>query len=137
MMLEFAGLNWWAILACIVVGQVVLTVWFAVIFAKPWATAYGVADPKQHTAEVPPVTYGVGLGCMALLCIGLAVLQRSLGVAGLGGGLTIGLFVAVMFVVATALPGYAFLRRYNAFRLAIGAQVLVILVNSAILSLWI
>lgn len=135
-MLEFAGLNWWAILACVVVGQVVLTVWFAVVFADPWAKAYGAADKAQHTAEVPMYTYGIGLACMILLSVGQAVLHASLGVASIGAGLAVGLYIAVMFCVATALPGYAFLMRYNAFKLAISAQVVVILIHAVILAAW-
>jgi hypothetical protein len=135
-MIEFGGLNWLAILACVIVGQIVLTVWFAVIFADPWAKAYGAADKAQHTAEVPMYTYGIGLVCMILLSVGLAVLQKSLGVATIGQGIATGLYVAVMFCVATALPGYAFLRRWSAFQLAIGAQVTVILILSVILAAW-
>ena len=135
-MFSFVGLNWWAILVCVVIGQVVLTVWFAAVFARPWAAAYGVEDPKQHTSEVPGYTYAIGLACMVLLTLGLAMMQKMAGVSGVVGGLTVGLFAAIMIVVPTALPGYAFLRRYGAFKLAIGAQVLVILLNSVILALW-
>jgi hypothetical protein len=136
MTLDLAGLNWLAILACIVAGQIVLTVWFAVIFADPWAKAYGVADKAQHTAEVPKYTYGIGLVCMALLTLGLAIFQKNLGITGVSDGLSSGLFVAVMFCVATVLPGYAFLRRWSAFILAISAQIVVILVLSVILAVW-
>lgn len=136
MMIDFTGLNWLAVLACVVLGQAVLTVWFAVIFAEPWAKAYGAASKAQHTAEVPMYTFGIGLVCMALLTLGLAILHKSLGTSGVAGGLSVGLFVAVMFCVATALPGYAFLRRWTAFVLAISAQVLVILLNSVILAVW-
>ena len=136
MMMDFAGLNWFAVLACVVVGQIVLTVWFAVIFADPWARAYGAASKAEHTAAVPMYTYGIGLGCMILLTLGLAILQKNLGVSGIGGGLSTGLFVAVMFTVATALPGYAFLKRWSAFTLAIAAQVVVILILSVILAVW-
>lgn len=134
MVLDLAGINWLAVLVCIIVGQIVLTVWFAVVFADPWARAYGVADKKQHTAEVPMYTYGIGLACTIALTMGLAILQKNLGVTTLGGGLSSGIFVALMFCVATALPGYAFLRRWSAFVLAIAAQVVVILIVSVILS---
>ncbi len=136
MIFDFSGLNWLAIVVSIVAGQAILTVWFAVIFAEPWARAYGAADKAQHTAEVPMYTYGIGLACMVLLTLGLALLQKALGVSGIGDGIVSGLYVALMFCVATALPGYAFLRRWSAFTLAISAQVVVILVVSVILSLW-
>lgn len=136
MALDLAGINWLAILVCVIVGQIVLTVWFAVVFADPWARVYGVADKKQHAAEVPKYTYGIGLACMIALTLGLAILQKNLGVTTLGGGLSSGIFVALMFCVATALPGYAFLRRWPAFALAIAAQVVVILILSLILAVW-
>ncbi|MEM9580194.1 MAG: DUF1761 domain-containing protein [Pseudomonadota bacterium] len=136
MTLSLADLNWFAIIACVIAGQVILTLWFAVIFADPWAKAYGAADKAQHTAEVPAYTYGIGLVCMIALSLGLAMLQKAVGVSTLGGGLTSGIFAALFFCVATALPGYAFLRRWSAFTLAISAQVVVIMVLSAILALW-
>lgn len=132
--MSFSHINWLAILACVVAGQVFLTVWFAVIFAKPWAVAYGVDDPKQHTREVPGYTYGVGAVCVLLLSLGLAVLQQSLQVQTLGGGLAVGAVVALHFAIATALPGYAFLRRWRAGVLAIGSQVCLVLLLSGILA---
>jgi hypothetical protein len=50
--------------------------------------------------------------------------------------LQFGLAVALHFSIATALPGYAFLKRYRAFLLAIGAQTLLIVVLSTILAAW-
>lgn len=137
MMMDFGALNWWAILACVVIGQILLTVWFVVIVADPWAKAYGAKDKAQHTAEVPMYTYGVGLACMIVLAIGLATLRNALNVTGLMGGLSMGLFVSVAFCLATAIPGYAFLRRWSALVLAITPQVIVVLVVSAVLSVWV
>lgn len=136
MTLDFSELNWLAVLLCVVVGQVILTVWFAVLFGDPWAKAYGAEDKAQHAAEVPMYTYGVGLVCMILLTLGLALFQRAVGVAGAAAGVGSGLFVGLFFCVATALPGYAFLRRWSAFVLAIAAQVVVIVVLSVILAVW-
>lgn len=136
MSIDLSSLNWLAIVVCIVVGQVVLTVWFVVLFARPWALAYGVDDPKKHTAEVPAYTYGIQVLCMALLAIGLAVVQQAMVVASIGDGLAFGLLVAVCFAVATATPGYAFLRRWRAYFIAMGSQVLLILILSAILAVW-
>ncbi len=136
MELTLTGLNWLAILVCVVVGQVLLTVWFVALFAKPWANEYGVDDPKRHTKEVPGYTYGIGALCVFLLSVGIAVLQRALGVQSVGDALLLGLIIAIQFSVATALPGYAFLKRYRAFALAIGSQTLLILTVSAVLAAW-
>jgi len=136
MTLNYAGINWLAIVACVVVGQVFLTAWFAVLFAKPWARVYGVNDPKQHTREIPGYTYAIGAACVLLLSLGLATLQGMTDVATLGDAVSVGLFVAIHFAIAAALPGYAFLRRWSAFMLAIGSQTVLIVILSAILVAW-
>ena len=127
------GINWLAILACVIAGQLLLTVWFAAIFPRPWARAYGVDDPKQHTREIPPYTYALGALCVFLLSVGTAALQGALGIDGVGPALALGLGIALHFSLATALPGYAFLKRWNAFILAMGSQIALILVVSVIL----
>lgn len=136
MPLDFAALNWLAILACVVIGQVFLTVWFAVLFADPWAKAYGAADKAEHTKAIPAYTYGIGLACMILLVVGLALFQQAIGITTLGAGLTSGAIIAICFAAATALPGYAFLQRYSSAKLAIGSQIVLILILSAILGAW-
>lgn len=136
MELHFGSINWLAILACVVVGQIFLTLWFFGIFGAPWAKAYGVADKQQHTKEIPGYTYAIGAICVLLLSLGLAILHQNLAITTLGPALTLGLFIAVFFSIATALPGYAFLKRWSAFILAIGSQTTLILILSVILALW-
>lgn len=136
MAFEFGDLNWLAILVSVVVGQVVLTVWFAVLFADPWARAYGAADKAEHTKAIPPYTYGIGLVCMLLLTLGLALFQKNIGVESFGAGLSSGIFVALFFALATALPGYAFLKKLDAAAIAIGSQSVVIVIVSCILAVW-
>ncbi len=136
MELSLSGLNWIAILACVVLGQVFLTLWFTAHLGEHWAKAYGAANRAQHTKEVPVCTYAIQLGCMVLPAMGLAMLQRVLGIAGFGADLQIGLLVALSFALATALPGYAFLRRWDAGKLAISSQFALILILSVILAVW-
>ena len=136
MQLNLANVNWLGILACVVASQLTLTVWFVALFGKPWAEEYGAADAKQHAKEIPGYTYAIGAACVFLLSVGLALLQDALKVQSVGEALALGFFVAVHLSIATALPGYAFLRRYKAFLLAIGSQTVVILLQSAILVAW-
>ena len=136
MLFNLAALNWIAIVTCVIVGQIFLTVWFAVLFAEPWAKAYGAADKAEHTKAIPGYTYGIGLVCMILLVIGLALVLNAAGVTTLGAGLGAGALIGVCFAAATALPGYAFLARFDAATYAIGSQVVLILILSAILGGW-
>jgi len=136
--LDFGSIHWPAILACVVAGQITLTVWFVALFAKPWAKAYGGDEmtPQEHTKEVPPYTYGIGAACVFLLSIGVSLLQDALGVDGIGGALQLACFLSVSFFVAMAMPAYAFLRRWNAWLIGMGSQLLLITVVSIILALW-
>ncbi|MEL6184938.1 MAG: DUF1761 domain-containing protein [Myxococcota bacterium] len=136
MSISFTDVNWLALLVCVVLGQIFLTVWFAVIFAKPWASAYGVASPQEHTRAIPGYTYGLGAACVFLLSFGLQALQSRLQISGIAGGVTLGVFVALFFAFSTALPGYAFLKRWRAFALAIGSQATLVVLLSTVLAVW-
>ena len=136
MNLDFSSLNWFAIVTCLVFGQAFLSLWFIVLFGTPWAKEYGVNDKKQHTKEIPGYTYGVQAFCTLLLVVGIAIMQSILGIQSLQSGVVFGLFVAVFYSIATALPGYIFLKRMNAFYMAQGSQAILILVASVILSVW-
>ncbi len=136
MELHLSSVNWYAVIACLVFGQAFLSLWFIVLFGTPWAKAYGVSDQKQHTKEVPGYTYAIQALCTALLIFAIANLQVALSVQSLGSGILLGLWIALFYSVATALPGYAFLKRWNAFWMAMGSQAVLIVVVSAILAVW-
>ena len=136
MNLDVSSLNWLAIGACLVFGQVFLSVWFIVLFGTPWAKEYGAQDRKEHTKDIPGYTYGVQAFCTLLLIIGMAIMQSMIGIDTLKAGVQFGLFVAIFYAFATALPGYIFLKRMNAFLMATGSQAILILVVSIILAVW-
>lgn len=136
MSLDFSSLNWLAIVVSIVIGQVISTVWFTALFGDAWARAYGAESKQQHTKEVPPYTYGVGLLSTAVLTISIALLQRAISISSIGGALVLGLVLAIGICCATILPGQAFLKRYPVFLMSAGSQSVMILVISIILALW-
>lgn len=129
-------INPWAVVAGIVAAQIVSTLWFTVLFGEPWAQEYGAESRQQHTSEIPGYVYGVQLLCTVVLAVSLAVLQRMAGVDSIGGGLGVGLFVAIGFSTANMLPGQAFLKRWRAAALTAGAQASMILVISVIIAAW-
>lgn len=138
MAVDLGSINWLAILACIVTGQILLSIWFIPLFGEAWAKEYGGEGTtrQQHTAEVPPYTYLIGAVCVMLLSIAVSVLQTALGVENIGGALQLAFFLATMVFIAMAMPAYAFLRRWTAFLLGAGSQVVVIFAVSIILVLW-
>lgn len=134
--LHLSELNWPAVVASIVAGQVISTLWFTVLFGDPWAKEYGAADKAQHTKEIPPWTYGLQALCTVFLVLGIAILQRAFGVDSAGDAVLSALFVAIPFAAATILPGQIFLKRYRVAAIAIGSQVAMIVGISLILGLW-
>ena len=133
---DLVSLNWLAVGTCLVLGQVFLSVWFIVIFGTPWAREYGVQTKKEHTQAIPGYTYAVQAFCTLCLILGIAIMQSMLGIESFKDGALFGLFVVVLYSLATALPGYIFLKRMNAFLMAMGSQAILILILSVILAVW-
>jgi len=132
MQIKFDEVNWLAVGVGLIVAQAYLTVWFVALFSKPWAAAYGAKDAKEHTRALPGYTYAVGAACALLVNLGLALLHSALKIETIGAALMLGLFIAVHFCLATALPGYAFLKRWRAGVLAIGSQTTLIVLLSVL-----
>ena len=130
---SLSEINWVAVVVAFITGQIVLTLWFTVLFGEPWAKAYGAEDRAAHTKAVPGSAYGVGAVCMALLVLGTAILHQATGVSGLVGGATFGLVAALSFGIATVLPGYGFLLKSDAGRIAAGSQAVAIFFVSLVL----
>ncbi len=133
---NLSSINWYAVIACVVFGQAFLSLWFIALFGTPWAKEYGVADKKQHTKEIPGYTYAIQALSTFLLIIGIAVIQGALSIDTFQEGLIFGLWVVLCFSWATALPGYIFLKRWNAFFIAMGSQAVLTIIVSIILALW-
>lgn len=133
---NLSAINWAAVAASVVAGQIISTVWFVALFGEPWAREYGAADKKAHTQDIPGYTYGVQLMCTVVLVLSLALFQRWLAVDTVGEALGSALFVIAGFSVATGLPGQAFLKRWRVAVIAYGSQAAMILGISLILALW-
>lgn len=133
--LDLSSLNWIALLVSLVVGQIVSTIWFVPIFGTAWAKAYGVADSKAHTKDVPPWTYAVGALCTFTLALSLALLQGAFGITTVAGALQLAAFVGVGIAATTMIPGQAFLRRWKVAAMTVGSQLAIIVAMSLVLVL--
>jgi len=131
------SLQWLPIGISFVAGQIFLTVYFTAIFGERWALAYGPnKTPKEHTREVPKYTYAIGAASCFGVALTVALLQAGLAVDGISGALELGALLSVGLVAATITPGYAFLRRWDAYWLAVGSQIALVLLVSAIIGGW-
>ncbi|WP_120633274.1 DUF1761 family protein [Ruegeria sp. EL01] len=134
MEISLSSVNWIAVIVAVVAGQALLTLWFTLLFGESWAKAYGAVDRAAHTQAVPGSAYGIGLACMVVLVIGTALLHQAAGINSISGGLVFGAIAALAYGLATVLPGYGFLLKLDAGRIAAGSQAAVILVVSVVLS---
>ena len=94
-------LNWLAIFVASVAHFLLGGVWFAALFAKPYATALGIADrPPQK----PGVLFLAGpFSCGTVTIATTAVLLRALGITSYGDALALGLLVGVGYLAAMTL----------------------------------
>jgi hypothetical protein len=99
--MSFAGLNYIAIVIAAVAGFGVGAVWYSFLFQKPWMAAMGMDPEKMHGAgpdATPFIVAAVGQLVMAFV---FSAFLHSLGAATLGGGLLVGFFAWLGFVITS------------------------------------
>lgn len=94
----FSHISWLAVLAASMAHFVLGGVWFAVLFAKPYASALGIADrPPQK----PGPLFLIGpFVCSAFTIATTALLLRALGITSYDDAILFGLIVGVGYIVA-------------------------------------
>ena len=93
--------NWLAVLAASVAHFVLGGLWFAALFAKPYAQALGIAD---RAPQKPGAIFMIGpFVCGAITIATTAVLLRALGITTFGDGLALGMLVGVGYLSAMTL----------------------------------
>ena len=97
----FSHVNWLAVLAASVAHFILGGIWFAVLFAKPYARALGIADrPPQK----PGAIFMIGpFVCGAVTIATTAVLLRALGITAYGDALALGALVGIGYLAAMTL----------------------------------
>ena len=133
---DLGSINWLAVGASVVAGQLISTLWFIALFGEAWAHEYGARSRQEHTAAIPGYTYAVQIICTATQALALAVLVGWLGASSIGEALALAAFVAIGFCVTNGLPGQAFLKRWRVAAIAYGCQSTMIVAMTLILSLW-
>ncbi len=130
---NFGSLSPAAVFSGFVVGQIVSTLWFTVLFGDRWARCYGVPSRQLHTKEVPGYTYGVQAACTVAQSVSLALLQDWLDVRSTSDALTMGAFVAAGFCATNLVPGNGFLGKWEVAKLTVGCQATMIVAMSVAL----
>jgi len=100
--MSFTGLNYIAIVIAAVAGFGIGAIWYTFLFQKPWMAAMGIDEEKIRAGGGPGATPFIvaGIGHLVMAFVFSAFLH-SLGAATLVGGLAIGFFAWLGFVITS------------------------------------
>ena len=133
-MLDFAGLNWWAILAATVMAFAIGGLWYGPLFLKAWMKALGKTEDELPPAAAPFI---ISFFAALITSIVLAALINTLGITTLTGGLTIGLLTGVGFIAASMASDIAFCRwGVPLFLIQSGYRVTYSIAMGGVLAVW-
>ena len=98
-MLDFAGLNWLAILVATAAGFMLGGIWYGPLFGKAWMNAI---DKSEEDIQPSPTPFIVSFFTALITAIVLSALIHNLGFTSVVDGVVLGLLVGVGFI-ATAM----------------------------------
>jgi len=136
-MLEFGGLNYWALLVALGVNMGLGAFWYSPAgFGKLWSKLSGVDMMKIPKKESNTAIGFVGLGALAQT-VALAVVIHSLHATTLRNGLAIGLVLWFGFTAATTIGNTLYARLgWKFWWLNSSFFLIVMVVNAVMLSTW-
>ena len=136
-MLEFAGINWWAVLVVWVIYMMVGAFWYSPAgFAKQWAKHTKIDLMKIPQNEATRTVTWVAVSAL-VQAVTLAVMMNSLHVHTVTEGLINGLILWLGLVTATTVGVTLYSRRSWKFLWLNSAYFLVVMsVGSVILAAW-
>jgi len=131
----FAGVNWLAVVVCVVVAIVVGFVWYSKpLFLKPWLA--GIGKPAEFAQQARPVSYVIAIAAAFVEALFLAALIGVMGSAGAAAGLQAGFMVWLGFVATTSAANAAFGDRgWTVWGIEAGNHLVTLLLMGLVLSL--
>lgn len=133
--MEFAGINYLAVLVAAVVSFFVGWPWYMML-SKPWLKALG-KDPETppHPEPKPFIVMGIGLLVMAWVLAGM-IGHLGQGQVTMSNGIISGLFAWAGFVATTMTANYAFQGRPFTLSLIDGGHFLLVLIVQGAIIGW-
>lgn len=133
-MLDFAGLNWWAILVATVAAFALGGLWYGPLFGKAWLAALGKTEDEIQPSAQPFVVSAVAA---LATCIVVAALMHGLGMTGLVSGLIFGLITGVAFIAASLASDSAFCGwGWKLWGILAGYRVVYAILMGGIIGIW-
>lgn len=133
-MLDFAGLNWWAILVATAAAFALGYVWYGPVFGKAWLAALGKTEEEIQPSPTPFV---VSFVAALATCIVVAALMGGLGLTGVANGAVLGLLTGVGFIAASMASDTAFCGwGWTLWAIQAGYRVAYSIIMGAIIGAW-
>ena len=104
-MIEFAGLNWWAILVATGIAFALGGLWYGPLLGKAWLQALGKAPEDIKPSPTPFIISAVAA---LVTCVVVAALMRGLAITGWWQGGVFGLVTGIAFIAASMASDHAF-----------------------------
>jgi hypothetical protein len=129
------AVNYLAVLVAAVAGMAVGYVWYGALFGKAWTKLTGKTMDSKDGAGM---AYGITFVATLVMAYFLAEVLKWVGVIDLTTGLMYAVVVWVGFVATSGLINATFVGKpRNLYLLEQGHHLLVLLVQAAILTLWV
>ena len=133
-MLDFAGLNWWAILVATVAAFMLGYVWYGPAFGKAWLAALGKTEDEIEPSPTPFIVSAVAA---LATCLVVAALMSGLGMTRIGDGAILGLLTGVGFIAASMASDTAFCGwGWKLWAIQAGYRVTYSILMGAIIGAW-
>ena len=133
-MLEFVGLNWWAIVVATAVAFALGGVWYGPLFGKAWLAALGKTEDDIQPSPQPFIVSAV---TTLITCIVVAALMRMLDMTGLVNGLLFGLLTGIGFIATSMASDTAFCRwGWKLWAIQAGYRVSYSILMGGIIGIW-
>ena len=104
-MLDFGGLNWWAIIVATIAAFALGALWYGPVFGKAWVAALGKTEDEIQPSPEPFIVSAVAA---LVTCIVVAALMQGLQMTGLITGIVFGLITGVGFIATSMASDSAF-----------------------------
>ena len=133
-MLEFVGINWWAVLVATVAAFALGGLWYGPIFGKAWMDAIG---KTEEDIEPSPAPFIISAITALLTCIVVAALMQMTGTTGLASGALFGLITGIGFIATAMASDSAFCGwGVNLWLIQAGYRVSYSVIMGAIIGVW-
>ena len=133
-MLDFTGLNWWAVLAATATAFALGGLWYGPLFGKAWLAALG---KTEDDIEPSPQPFLVSAAAALATCIVVAALMAGIGMTGLGNGALFGALTGIGFIATAMASDSAFCGwGWKLWGIQAGYRVAYSVLMGAIIGVW-